>query len=68
MLSALKKLQLYAYALKFVKKIKQNMYIFFWNAYIMDKRTVSIKRTVFKFLQMTLLNVLYDLKNETIIT
>ena len=44
------------------------MYIFFWNVYIMDKRTVSIKRTVFKFLQMTLLNVLYDLKNETIIT
>ena len=33
-----------------------------------DKRTVSIKRTVYNFSQMTLLNVLYDLKNEIIIS
>ena len=33
-----------------------------------DKRTVSIKRTVYNFFLMTLLNVPYDLKNENIIT
>ena len=33
-----------------------------------DKRTVSIKRTVYNFSQMTLLNVQYDLKNEIIIS
>ena len=33
-----------------------------------DKRTVSIKRTVFIFSQMTLSNVQYNLKTETIIT
>ena len=33
-----------------------------------DKRTVSIKRTVYNFSQMTLLNIPYNLKNENIIT
>ena len=33
-----------------------------------DKRTVSIKRTVYNFSQMTLLNVQYDLEIENIIT
>ena len=32
-----------------------------------DKRTVSIKRTVYNFSQMTLLNVPYNVKNEKII-
>ena len=40
----------------------------FKNLDSIDKRTVSIKRTVYNFSQMTLLNVLYDLKNEIIIS
>ena len=40
----------------------------FKNLDSIDKRTVSIKRTVYNFSQMTLLNIPYNLKNENIIT
>ena len=45
---------------------KYNM--FFKNHKKIDKRTVSIKRTVYNFFLMTLLNVPYDLRIESIIT
>ena len=35
---------------------------------ILDKRTVSIKRTYLKIFKKSLLNVPYNLKNESIIT